>query len=265
MQFLKLFVPLFIAVFLIVSDYKFSYLDRIKHSIATLISPIYLVVNLPSQFYIWINEQGVTKQALLIQNKQLQNELTQLKVSQLTFNALLLENQKLTKLLGASYTISNHKFTLARIDSISQSRLKKQIVINKGSSDGFKFGQIVLGANGIIGQITRVSSLYSTVLMITDPTQYIPIKNQRNGIRGVGKGISSHVNKLVVNFIESDLDIRLDDVFVSSALGSKFPAGFPVGKVIHVDQHPNNPFLHIELAPIQTTEQLEFVLIGNSN
>jgi len=61
MQFLKLFTPVFIAIFLILSDYKFSYLDNIKQSIAKLISPIYLVVNLPSQLYIWIDEQGTTK------------------------------------------------------------------------------------------------------------------------------------------------------------------------------------------------------------
>ncbi len=265
MQFLKLFTPVFIAIFLILSDYKFSYLDSVKQAIATLISPIYLVVNLPSQVYIWINEQGTTKQTLLNQNKQINSELIRLKASLQTHNALLLENQKLTKLLGASYTISNQKFTLARVGTVSQSRLKKQIAINKGSDDGLKVGQIVLGAKGIIGQITQVTPLYATVLMITDPTQYIPIKNQRNGIRGVSKGVASHQNKLVVNFIESELDVKLDDVFLSSAVGSKFPAGYPVGEVTHVEKHANNPFLHIELVPIQTTEQLEFVLIGNSN
>jgi rod shape-determining protein MreC len=38
-------------------------------------------------------------------------------------------------------------FILARVSSISQSRLKKQIAINKGSSDGIKIGQVVLNSN----------------------------------------------------------------------------------------------------------------------
>jgi rod shape-determining protein MreC len=42
---------------------------------------------------------------------------------------------------------------------LSQSRLKKQITINKGSSDGVKIGQVVLGADGILGQVSQVSSL----------------------------------------------------------------------------------------------------------
>ncbi|MEO1917542.1 MAG: rod shape-determining protein MreC [Candidatus Thioglobus sp.] len=265
MQFLKLFTPVFIAIFLILSDYKFSYLDNIKQSIAKLISPIYLVVNLPSQLYIWIDEQGTTKQTLLNQNKQLNGELIRLKANLQIHNALLLENQKLKQLLGASYQISSQKFILGRVSSVSQSRLKKQIIINKGSNDNLAVGQVVLGSEGVIGQITQTTPLYSTVLMITDPTQYVPIKNQRNGIRGISKGVASNQGRLVVNFIESDFDVTLGDVFLTSAIGSKFPAGYPVGKVTHVEQHTDDPFLHIELTPIQKTEQLEFVLIGGSD
>jgi rod shape-determining protein MreC len=265
MQFLKLFTPVFIAIFLILSDYKFSYLDNVKQSIAKLISPIYLVVNLPSQLYIWIDEQGTTKQTLLNQNKQLNGELTRLKANLQTHNALLLENQKLKQLLGASYQISSQKFILGRVSSVSQSRLKKQIIINKGSNDNLTVGQVVLGSKGVIGQITQTTPLYSTVLMITDPTQYVPIKNQRNGIRGISKGVASNQGRLVVNFIESDFDVVLGDLFLTSAIGSKFPAGYPMGKVIHIEQHTDDPFLHIELAPIQTTEQLEFVLIGEND
>ncbi len=265
MQFLKLFTPVFIAIFLILSDYKFSYLDNVKQSIAKLVSPIYLVVNLPSQLYIWIDEQGTTKQTLLNQNKQLNGELTRLKANLQTHNALLLENQKLKQLLGASYQISSQKFILGRVSSVSQSRLKKQIIINKGSNDNLAVGQVVLGSEGVIGQITQTTPLYSTVLMITDPTQYVPIKNQRNGIRGISKGVASNQGRLVVNFIESDFDVVLGDLFLTSAIGSKFPAGYPMGKVIHIEQHTDDPFLHIELAPIQTTEQLEFVLIGEND
>jgi rod shape-determining protein MreC len=265
MQFLKLFTPVFIAIFLILSDYKFSYLDNVKQSIAKLISPIYLVVNLPSQLYIWIDEQGTTKQTLLNQNKQLNGELTRLKANLQTHNALLLENQKLKQLLGASYQISSQKFILGRVSSVSQSRLKKQIIINKGSNDNLAVGQVVLGSEGVIGQITQTTPLYSTVLMITDPTQYVPIKNQRNGIRGISKGVASNQGRLVVNFIESDFDVVLGDLFLTSAIGSKFPAGYPMGKVTHIEQHTDDPFLHIELAPIQTTEQLEFVLIGEND
>ncbi len=261
MKFFRLFIPIFIAVFLIISDYKFSYLNSLRQSVNTLISPIYLVVNLPSIIYAWINDQGISKETLLNQNKQLNNELTELKTKLQTYNSLLLENQKLSKLLGASYSVKSKKFTMARINSVNQSRLKKQIIINKGSNDGLKIGQVALGVKGVVGQITQVTPLYSTILMITDPTQHVPAQSERNGIRGISKGLASKKNKLSINFIETGSDIEMGDIFLTSAVGSKFPKGYPLGKVIHVETHEDDPFLHIELSPIQDTKQLEFVLI----
>ncbi|AYQ56230.1 Rod shape-determining protein MreC [Bathymodiolus thermophilus thioautotrophic gill symbiont] len=262
MQFLKLFAPILIAIFLIFSDYKFSYLDNFKQLITKLTSPVYLLVNLPSQLYLWVNEQGADRQFLLNQNKRLNAELIRLKVKLQRHNALLSDNQKLSKLLKSRYQIDKGVFVLARVSTINQSRLKKQIVINKGSRDDIKVGQIALGADGVLGQVSQVTPFYATILLITDPTQHIPVKNQRNGIRGVGKGIASNQDKLMVRFIESGLDIKVGDVFLTSAIVSKFPAGYPVGRVTRVENRANDPFLYVELAPAQTTQQLEFILIN---
>lgn len=263
MSFLQLLISTFISIFLILSDYKFSYLDSLKQAIAQVISPIYLVANSPNQIYTWINEQGTSKQTLLNRNQQLSDELIRLKVSLQTHSALLLENQKLTKLLGARYQIGEQQFILARVNSVAQSRLKKQIVIDKGSTSGLQVGQVVLGADGVVGQLVQVMPLHSTLLMITDPTQYVPIKNERNGVRGISKGLASHQSKLQANFIKSGVDVVLGDVFLTSAVGSKFPAGYPVGKVTRVEQKANSPFLSVELTPIQAIQQLEFLLVNN--
>lgn len=251
----------FIAIFLIISDTKFSYLDTIKRSIANLISPIYLVVDFPAQLYVWINDRGTSKQTLLDQNKQLNNELARLNARLQKHHSLLLDNKKLAQLLNVSHTLEDRNFIVARISHINQSRLKQQIIINKGSNDGVKLGQVALGALGVVGQITQVTALYSTLLMITDPTQYVPVKNERNGIRGISKGMTSRQGKLLVNFIESGLDVKVGDLFLSSHIGGKFPSGYPVGKVTRIKKTDTHPFLHIELTPIQPIQNLELILI----
>jgi rod shape-determining protein MreC len=48
-----------------------------------------------------------------------------------------------------------------------------------------------------------------------------------------------------------DLIVKVGDVFLSSAIGSKFPSGYPVGRVTHVEKQEHNPFLTIELTPSQ--------------
>jgi rod shape-determining protein MreC len=261
MKHLKLFIPIIVSIFLILSDYKFSYLDNLRQFTSTLISPIYFLVNLPSQLYIWIDEQGTNKQVLLNQNKKLNSELMELKVKLQPFNSLILENSKLSKLLESSYSIDSPEFTLAKITSISQSRLKKQLIINKGSKNNVKVGQVVFGADGIVGQVTNTTPFYSTIILISDPTHYIPVKNERNGVRGIGKGKASNSNTIIVNYVESKLDVLLGDIFISSSIDSKFPHGYPVGKVIHVEKQTNNPFLDIVLEPTQNTNNIEFILI----
>jgi len=264
MQFIKLFTPVFIAIFLILSDYKYAALDDIKQTISTLIkTPINFIVNQASDLYQWIDQQGSdeTEDTLRKHNDHLTNQIIKLKTKLQAQEVLELNNKKLARLLDVSYTVKEKKFTLARVSNINQSRLKKQITINKGSNDGLKIGQVALGTEGVAGQITQVMPQHSTILMITDPTQYIPVQNKRNGIRGVGKGFASNQERLNVNFIESHLDVALGDVFLSSSVGSKFPSGHLVGRVSHVEKHINDPFLHIQLTPIQSVSQLEFLLI----
>jgi len=58
MRLLKLFVPIFLSIVLIVLDARFSYLDNFKRYTLTLLSPIYIIVDLPSQVINWVNDKG---------------------------------------------------------------------------------------------------------------------------------------------------------------------------------------------------------------
>ena len=261
MHFLKTFIPIIVAIFLILFDYKFSHLNNLRQGVATLISPVYMLVSLPSKLYTWVNEQGTSKDQLLSDNQNLNSELLKLKVELQQVEGLTLENKKLNTLLNSSYTLQQASFSVARIEQVTRSRLKKQITLNKGSNHNLSIGQVALGAQGVIGQITELTPTNASVLMVSDPTQHIPVKNSRNGIQGVTQGLAENKYQMRINFMEPGLDIKIDDIFLSSSLGGKFPNGYPVGKVIHVEQHKNESFLHVILEPIQKTHDLEFVII----
>ena len=184
MRLLKPLLPVLIAIILIVLDTRFSYLDNLKRNSNTLLSPIYFLVDLPSQISHWVSDKGSDTEQLISENEQLTNELFELKAKLQIYNNLVLENQKISQLVDASYTLPSNTVRLARIKSVSQSRLKRQLVINKGSNDKVMLSQIVLGASGVVGQVIQSSPFYATVQLATDPTQRIPVKNVRNGARG---------------------------------------------------------------------------------
>jgi len=246
---------------LIVLDTRFSYLDSFKRFTSTLLSPIYFVVDLPGHVVDWVNDQGTDKAQLVSEKEYLEGKLIELKARLQTYNNLLLENQKLTQLLDATYTIPEYQITLAHIKSISQSRLTKQLIINKGSKGGVRNRQLAVGSDGVVGQVTQATPLYATVKLITDPTQHIPVKSVRNGIRGITKGLATNERGMIVEFIPLDSDIKLGDIFVTSGIGTTYPQGYLVGEVSKIDKPPNEAFLTIILKPIQNMDKLEFILI----
>jgi len=250
---------------LIVLDARFSYLDSFKRFTLTLLSPVYFVVDLPGHVVDWVNDQGGDQAQLVSEKEYLEGKLIELKARLQTYNNLVLENQKLTQLLNASYTIPEHKITLAHVKSISQSRLKKQVIIDKGGKDGVRIKQLVVGSDGVVGQITQVTPLYSTVLLVTDPTQHMPVKNVRNGIRGVTKGLATNERGMIVEFVPLDSDVKLGDIFVTSGIGTTYPPGYIVGEVSRIEKPPNEAFLTIILKPIQNMDKLEFILIVSTN
>ena len=98
MRLLKLFLPIFFSIILIVLDTRFSYLDNFKKFTLTLLSPIYVIVDLPSQVIDWVNDKGADNETLIGENDYLKGQLIELKARLQTYNNLSLENQKLSKL-----------------------------------------------------------------------------------------------------------------------------------------------------------------------
>ena len=88
MRLLKLFVPVFLSIILIVFDTRFSYLDNFKKFTLTLLSPIYVIVDLPSQVIDWVNDKGADNEILIGENDYLKGQLLELKVRLQTSNNL---------------------------------------------------------------------------------------------------------------------------------------------------------------------------------
>ena len=261
MRLLKLFVPIFLSIILIVLDARFSYLDNFKRFTLTLLSPIYLVVDLPSQVIDWVNDKGSETELLVSKNDYLEGQLIELKAKLQTYNNLTLENQKLSNLLESSYLLPDHNVKLARIKSISQSRLSKKIIINKGLNDGVTLSDLIIGSDGVVGQVTEVTPMYSTVRLLSDPTQHMPVKNSRNGIRGITKGLASNDRGMILKYIPLESDIKLGDIFMTSGIGNSYPQGYSVGRVKSIDENLDPSFMTVYLEPTQNLNRLELVLI----
>ncbi|HMB43330.1 MAG TPA: rod shape-determining protein MreC, partial [Luteimonas sp.] len=126
--------------------------------------------------------------------------------------------------------------------------------------DGVQVGQTVIDAGGLLGQIISVEAGSATVLLITDPDHAVPVVVARTGVRLVvyGKGRS---DRLELANIPLSSDIRRGDVIVTSGLGGRFPAGFPVGTVESLAPDLSHAFLVGRLKPAAQLDRGRDVLL----
>ena len=169
------------------------------------------------------------------------------------------ENLRLRELLGSSFRLPE-RVLIAELLRVDSDLFSQHVVINKGESDAVFEGQPVLDSNGVMGQVMTVSQFSSRVILVTDPSHGTPVQVNRNGLRSVARGRG--LNKfLQLEYLPYNSDIRAGDLLVTSGLGGRFPAGYPVGTVISVKESSGQNFSEVTVEPTASIETSREVLL----
>ena len=228
------------SIVLMVSDNQREQTSAVRSLLSTLLSPLEYVAALPSNFLTWVDDSMTSSSSLRRQIKELEDEAMILRVQAQSMIALEAENAHLRQLLG-SLKRERGKRRIAEIMSVDSDLAKHLVTINKGTNDEVYNGQPVLDATGVLGQVVENSLLTSKVLLITDVNHAIPVKILHNGIRAIAKG-TGNANQLILEQIPHTTDIQIGDVLVTSGLGQRFPAGFPVAEITSINSDKRQPF-----------------------
>jgi rod shape-determining protein MreC len=97
-------------------------------------------------------------------------------------------------------------------------------------------------------------------LLITDPSHALPVQNHRSGLRSLAVGVGP-LNQLELAHLPNNADIRIGDVLVTSGLGGRFPAGYPVGRIVKIERNRGRPFATVTVQPSARLEQNREVLL----
>jgi rod shape-determining protein MreC len=174
-------------------------------------------------------------------------------------DALEVENIRLRSLLDSSYDLEQ-PVLIAELVAVDLDPFSHVIEIDKGLNAGVEVGQAVIDGDGVIGQVDHVSPFSATVRLISDPGHAIPIQVNRNGLRSVALG-TGRTDVLNIESLPNNADIKVNDLLVTSGLGGRFPAGYPVGSVSAVNPDPGAPFASIDVAPHGALGRIQEVLL----
>jgi rod shape-determining protein MreC len=256
---LRLLAYLALAIALIVFDHRGGWLAQVRARSELAIQPLWWLAGLPGRIGDNVRDDAATRNRLAHENGVLRNALLISGARLARLQTAAAENARLRGLLGATPR-GGLDVQLAPILDIDLDPTRQRLVLDAGSRDGVQVGQSVIDAGGLVGQIIAVKPGTAIVLLLTDPDHAVPVMVARNGVRLVayGKGRS---DQLELANIPLSSDVKVGDMIVTSGLGGRFPAGFPVGTVTTLQPDDSRAFLVGDLAPAAQLDRGRDVLL----
>jgi len=161
------------------------------------------------------------------------------------------------------------EFEVAQVIGKSPSQWEAWVRINKGSDDGLRVNQPVVGATptvgesavgkGLVGKIVTVDASTAVVQLITDTQSAVAGKIQGSRAEGIVHG--SLQGRLLMDYVDRDLAVDTKRVVVTSGYGELYPADIPIGLVVSVGEETINMFKNIEVQPFVDFRVLEEVMV----
>lgn len=260
---LPLLAYLALATLLMVADQRGGFAEQSRQRLSALAEPVWWLAASPARLAEGTSALFRSREQLQEENVRLSRAL-QVNASRLhRLAAVAEENQRLRELLGGTrgYRLSAQ---LVGIVDVDLDPARQRIVLDAGSNDGVQVGQAMIDAGGVLGQVIEVGPRRATGLLLTDPDHAIPVQVARSGLRTIAFGTGrSHVLRLPN--IPQSADIRVGDRLVTSGIGGRFPAGFPVGVVEELHPDDTRLFVVAQARPAARLDRgLEVLLVSNT-
>jgi rod shape-determining protein MreC len=192
------------------------------------------------------------------ENKLLRQNVKVLNARVLQCGEALRANERLIKLLDMKNSLQIPSLAASVIGE-DASPWFKTIMINRGEADGLREGMPVVAADGIIGQLVKVVSGSSRVLIITDHASGVAAIIQRSRARGVVRGKGD--GTCTLEFSMASEDVKVGDTVITSGIGGIFPKGLKIGEVSMVKKGEYGIFQTVEVRPSVNLARLEEVLV----
>jgi rod shape-determining protein MreC len=256
---LRLAILSFAAVGLMVADHRLGYMGVVRDWLSVATYPFHWAVDAPSSGWDYLSETFRTRASLREENDRLGDEIRELRLRLMRFEALEQENLRLREARAGSARVAE-RYLVAEILQVDLDPYRQRVLIDKGSREGVFAGQAALDAEGVFGQVTRVGPVSAEVIMISDPAHAIPVQINRTGVRTIAVGLGQ-TGKLMLPYLPRNADIAEGDLVVSSGLGGVFPPGYPVAKVAEVVRDPAEPLLSVGVAPLARLDRDPEVLL----
>ena len=251
--------------FLVVSILFFSMLFLFNKNISNFVN------NSSYKYYvnsIFIPISSISRNSIfncksaLKENKELKKETLDNNSLKEINNNLTEEIESLKKLMKLKSTYTGYKTIYAKTTNRNKMYWYSTITIDKGSNDGVKKNNVVVGVHGLIGFVKDTTKEMSTVKLITngDTNSKVSgiIKKNKKAVIGLIEGYEYPYLK--VSLASSAKDVQIGDDFYSSGL-SDFPKNIYIGSVEKIEKDTYDLGSIIYVKPKQDMNDINYLLV----
>jgi rod shape-determining protein MreC len=259
---LPLLLYLAMAIGLMIADQRHGYGQVARQKFSLVTEPFWWLASSPMRVFRAAQENLVFRSQLQEDNLQRRHDL-QMAIARIhQLNAVADENVRLRQLLGGTrgYTLNVRMVGIVDIDL---DPFRQRLVLDAGSDSGVEVGQAIIDSGGVLGQVVEVSKDRATALLVTDPDHAVPVQVARSGLRTIAYG-TGHSDRLILPNVPQSADIRQGDVLITSGIGGRFPAGFPVGTITGLRADKLRLFVIADARPAAHLERGNEVLLINN-
>jgi rod shape-determining protein MreC len=136
----------------------------------------------------------------------------------------------------------------------------RSLTVNRGRGDGIAPQTPVIVPDGLVGRVVQVHRGAAVIQLLNDPASTVGAVVQRTRTAGLVEGDAGGMVRF--KFMARDgASVSTGDLVVTSGLGTLFPKGLPVGRVIKVEDKGSALFHFAVLAPAVDFSRVEEVLL----
>ena len=152
------------------------------------------------------------------------------------------ENKWLREFLALDGESSDASLIDATVVGRSAGNYITTLTLNKGTLNGVKKGDAVITPDGLVGYVSEAGLNYSTVSTVVNGEIFVGVIAPRSGALGTLSGDLDHAAEGIckITLEKEDADLVEGDLIITSGVGSVYPYGIKIGRIISVESDPYN-------------------------
>lgn len=248
-----------LSILLLIADHHGGIVDTVRRQVSMLTHPVLHLVSTPGRVASDLTARWSSNGQLQKDNDALSEQWMEAQFELLRLRSLEEENERLRKLLDSSPRLRSD-ILIGEIISADLDPFVHRVVVNRGTVDNAYVGQPLAAAEGIIGQIERVTPHHAFARLITDPSHALPVAIADSGVRTIAYG-TGDIDRLILKDLPRSAEINPGDLLLTSGMGGRFPRGFPVARVETVDSDSVEGFLTVVAVPTAQLDRIRELLL----